>query len=200
MMATTHALAGLLLASVTVVVAPEHAPAALLAGFAGGVAPDLDMPFVHRRTLHFPVYLPLATVPMVLVAALVPTGATVALAAFVGAAALHSVSDVVGGSLEHRPWEATVERAVYSHYHGRWLAPRRWVGYDGAPADLVVAGLLGLPALALTAGHLHSLVVASLLVSIGYTAVRRRLPAIDEDPVGTLVPGRLQPLLPDRYR
>ena len=201
MMATTHALAGALLASATLVLAPAQAPAALLAGFAGGLAPDLDLYLHHRKTLHFPVYLPVATVPAVALAVAAPSTITVALAAFVAAAALHSVTDVLGGGLELRPWEGTSDEAVYSHYHGRYLEPRRLVPYDGAPADLGLAAVMAVPVLAVGGGDpLESLVVASLLVSTAYAAVRKRLPALAEDLVGTLVPDPVLPYVPDRYR
>jgi hypothetical protein len=201
MMATTHAFAGLLLAAAFLVVAPEHTDTALLAGFLGGVAPDLDLYFDHRRTLHFPVLLPVATGPAVGLALLAPSAATVGLAAFVAAAALHSASDILGGGLELRPWRATSDRAVYSRYHGRWLRPMRVVPYDGAPADLVVAWLLGLPAVAVAGdGPLRILVVGALVVSVGYTVVRKRLPALSEDLVGTLVPDPVAAYVPERYR
>ncbi|MEF8854044.1 MAG: metal-dependent hydrolase [Haloarculaceae archaeon] len=201
MMATTHALAGVLLAGVSLLVAPEFAPVALLSGFAGGLAPDLDLYFAHRKTLHFPVYLPVATGPALLLAVLAPSTATIGLAAFVAAAALHSVTDVLGGGLELRPWEGTSDRAVYSHYHGRWLTPMRWVGYDGAPADLGLAATLALPVFALGAGGtVETLVIASLVVSTGYAAFRKRLPALAEDLVGSLVPDPVLPYVPDRYR
>jgi len=200
-MATTHALAGTLLAGVSFVVAPGFAPVALLAGFAGGLAPDLDLYFAHRKTLHFPVYLPVATLPALVAAVLAPSTVTVGLVAFLAAAALHSVTDVLGGGLELRPWEATSDRAVYSHYHGRWLAPKRLVEYDGAPADLGLAATLALPVFAVdVGGPLESLVVASLLVSTGYALVRKHLPNLAEDLVGTLVPAPVLPYVPDRYR
>jgi hypothetical protein len=115
MMATTHALAGMALASV----ATLFAPVAVVAAGAGGAVPDLDTPGRHRRTLHYPVYYSLAALGLLAVAFVVPTPATVALAAFVGAAAVHSASDVLGGGLELRPWEGTSDRAVHDHYHGR---------------------------------------------------------------------------------
>jgi hypothetical protein len=152
MMATTHALAGMALASVATLLAPEFAPVAVAAAAAGGVFPDFDMPGRHRRTLHFPVYYSIVALALLAVALVVPTPVTVALAAFVGAAALHSASDVLGGGLELRPWERTSDRAVYDHYRGRWLRPRRWVRYDGAPEDVALAGLLAVPTLALAGG------------------------------------------------
>ncbi len=87
MMATTHALAGLLLGAVALLVAPDFASVAMLAGFAGGVFPDLDLPGKHRKTLHFPVYYSVLAVPSLFFAVLIPTVASVGFAVFLLAAA-----------------------------------------------------------------------------------------------------------------
>ncbi|MXR22163.1 metal-dependent hydrolase, partial [Halobacterium sp. PCN9] len=85
-MATTHALVGLAIAAVVSLVAPEFGMIAAAAGIAGGVFPDLDLYAGHRRTLHFPVYYAVATVPAVAVALLAPGTWTV------GAAGVPSVA------------------------------------------------------------------------------------------------------------
>jgi len=54
-MLPTHVLGGMLLAAPLVRVAPELAPIGFVAGFLGGLFPDLDMYVGHRKTLHFPV-------------------------------------------------------------------------------------------------------------------------------------------------
>ncbi len=206
-MGTTHALAGLLVGMAALVLAPgTGAGPVVLAGFLGGLAPDFDIYLAHRRTLHFPVYLPLATVLAVGLAAVVPATWTLALAVFIAAAALHSVADVLGGGLELRPWEATSDRGVYSHVHDGWLAPRRLVPYDGAPSDLALAGILGLSATLLVETTapgardlLAGLLAATLTVSIVYAVLRRRLPALAETLV-RLVPDPFRPYVPERYR
>jgi len=193
MMVTTHALAGLLLAVPVAFVAPELAAVAAAAGFAGGVFPDLDMPGQHRRTLHFPVYFSLAAAAAVAVAVALPTAWTVGAALFLAAAALHAVSDAAGGGLELRPWEATGDRAVYSHYHGRWWRPRRWIRYDGAPEDAVATLALAVPGVLVYDGHVETAVLAAVAVGVGYAAVRR--PMIDW---AERVVDRLPPALLDR--
>ncbi|PSQ01414.1 hypothetical protein BRC94_04060 [Halobacteriales archaeon QS_5_70_17] len=181
MMAPTHVLAGLAGASLLVATAPEHATVGALAAAAGGVAPDLDaLVGTHRRTLHSPVYGTLVAAPAVALAALAPSALTVALAAFLGAAALHAVADALEGGRELRPWERTTDRAVYSHYHGRWLRARRLVRYDGAPEDLVLAALLAVPSLAVLPGALRWLPAACLAVAVPYALVRRRIPGLVE--------------------
>ena len=197
MMATTHALAGMALASVTVLVAPEHAPTAMVAAAAGGVVPDLDLYGAHRRTLHYPVYYTVATAAAVVLALLVPTTLAVVLVAGLGAAALHSLMDVLGGGLELRPWEATSERAVYDHWRGRWLRPRRWVRYDGAPEDLLLAGALAAPTALLSSGSVRTATLALLAVSVGYALVRKPLVALAEHVVVAL-PSPVVERLPDR--
>jgi hypothetical protein len=175
MMATTHAFVGAALASVTLLFAPASAPAAMAAGFLGGIVPDLDVAFDHRRTLHFPVFGSVLAAVLVLVAAVAPSTATIALAAFVLAAAVHPVMDHLGGSREPRPWLRTTDRAVYDHYGRRWLPARRWIDYDGSPADFGLGVLASVPVLAFTDGPLRTVTVTSLLVSIGYTVFRRRV-------------------------
>lgn len=198
-MATTHALAGLVLGAAALVVAPEYALVAMLAGFGGGLFPDLDLYGDHRKTLHFPVYYSVAAAAALAVAVVVPTAVTVGAAVFLLAAALHAATDVLGGGLELRPWEGTSERAVYSHYHGRWLRPRRWVGYDGAPADLALAGVLAFPPLLLVeTGPVVSIVTLAVAVSLVYALVRKRLADLAED-FAAFIPATVRPYVPDRY-
>lgn len=199
MMATTHGLAGLLLGALIAVVAPEQAPTVMAAGLLGGLAPDLDLYAGHRRTLHFPVYGPLVAVAVLGVALTIGSPLALAAGAFVAAAAAHAAMDVLGGGLELRPWQAGSERAVYSHYHGRWLAPRRWITYDGSPQDLALALGLGLPALTATDGTLQLAIAASLAVSTGYTLLRKRL-AVVATTIAGLLPPTIHPYVPDRYR
>lgn len=198
-MATTHGLAGLLLGSVVLLVAPELAPAAMLAGLAGGVFPDLDLYGEHRKTLHFPVYYSLAALVALGVALVSPSVLTVAGAVFLLAAAVHSVTDMFGGGLELRPWEGTSEQAVYSHYHGQWLRPRRWVGYDGAPGDLALASALAIPSILFVDWHLiDPLVTGAIGLSGVYTLVRKRLADLAEN-TAAFVPAPVRAYVPERY-
>jgi hypothetical protein len=195
MMATTHAFVGAALASVTLLFAPAVAPLAMAAGFVGGVVPDLDVAFDHRRTLHFPVYGSIAAVLVVIFAALVPTAASITLAAFVAGAALHAVMDALGGSKEARPWLRTTDHAVYDHYNRRWLPPRHWVRYDGSPGDFVLGAVASAPVLALAGDPLWPVAVASLAVSLGYTVFRRQIVDLWDGFVAAL-PGSVSEVLP----
>lgn len=202
-MLPTHALGGMALGLAAGAVAPEFAGVALVAGLLGGVFPDLDMYAGHRRTLHFPVYYSVFAVGALAAAGLAATTATVGAALFILGAAVHSVSDAFGGGLELRPWKATSDRGVYDHYRERWIAPRRWVGYDGSPGDFLLSVALAVPLLTALDGVLQGVVVASLAVAAVYTAVRRSLPEIADALVGNflapVLPARLLVHVPDRY-
>ena len=199
MMLPTHALAGVLLALPVALAAPDAASAVLGAGFLGGVVPDLDMYVGHRRTLHYPIYYSAAALPVGAATVLAPTRPTAVLTAFLLAAAAHSVADVFGGGLELRPWEATSTLAVYDHYHGRWIAPRRWIGYDGSPADLALATVLAVPLLLVVDTPFRWLVAGTLVVAVTYVAVRRILSVVAERLVAVL-PAWAITRLPARYR
>ncbi|MFC7028140.1 metal-dependent hydrolase [Halomicroarcula sp. GCM10025710] len=99
-MATTHALVAVAVASLFAFTNPESASVALVGAFAGGVFPDLDLYFGHRKTLHFPTYY----WPVVAVSGLLvfvgSSPFTVGLFFFTLGAALHSTMDIFGGGLE----------------------------------------------------------------------------------------------------
>ncbi len=77
-------------------------------------------------------------------------------------AALHS-----GGPCRRRPrtqpWLGTSERAVYDHVRGRWRPPKRWIQYDGAPADVGLTVLAGAPLFVVLDGPFRWVVAAALL-------------------------------------
>ncbi|WP_132057925.1 metal-dependent hydrolase [Halorussus amylolyticus] len=180
MMNTTHAAMGVTLAAPVAVVAPEFASVAALGAIVGGVLPDLDLlAGQHRRTLHFPVYYAAAGAVAGAVAAFSPTNATVAVAFVLLSAAIHCITDAAGGGLELRPWEATDDRGVYVHPAKQWVAPRRWIRYDGAPEDLLLAAIFSVPGLVLFDGWVRTFTVVGLAVSVLYVAVRKRLPGIE---------------------
>lgn len=199
MMLPTHVLAGMLLAAPLVRVAPELAPVGFAAGFLGGLLPDLDMYTGHRKTLHYPVYYSVLSVPALLAAALAPSALTVGVALFILGAAFHSVADMYGGGLELRPWEGTSDRAVYDHHRETWIAPRRGVRYDGAVEDLALSVGLAAPLLLLVVGPLRQVVIGTLVVAAVYTLLRRRLAEIAAAVI-PLLPSSLDPYLPERYR
>ena len=179
-MATTHAVMGA--ATVALFVAPtspELAPAAALAAVLGGVFPDADFLATHRRTLHYPEGYWVLAAPATVLALLLPSAATVTVAVFLASAGLHSITDTLGGGLALRPWEEDDHRGVYSHVHERWLRPRKWIRYDGAPEDLALAAVCALPVVWTFDGMLRFAVYALLALSVLYTAFRKRLPRFE---------------------
>ncbi|MFB6085706.1 MAG: metal-dependent hydrolase [Halodesulfurarchaeum sp.] len=198
MMATTHALVGIAIAAGASLVVPEITVIGVFAAAAGGIFPDLDLYAGHRETLHFPIYYAWLAAPAVLLAALLAMPIGWAVALFVVAAGAHSVMDAAGGGLELRPWRGTSDRAVYSHYHGRWLRPRRIVPYDGAPEDLVLGGLVAIPGLLVFDGVLARVILVLLGLSALYTLVRKPMVSVAEW-LFERVPGSVRSWLPERF-
>jgi len=176
-MSPTHVVVGPVLALPLLVVSPELAAVAALAAAAGGVVPDLDLlAGEHRKTLHRPFGYWVPTVPALAVAAVAPGPTTVAAAFGLLGAAVHSVQDWFGGGHELEPWEASSDRGVYLHPDERWLRPKRWIRYDGAPEDVVLAVLLGVPGLFLYGSPVREVVAGALAVAVFWGAVRKRVP------------------------
>ena len=199
-MATTHALVGAAIAAAAATALPETAPAALVAAVVGSVFPDMDLYAGHRRTLHYPAYYWVAVAAALVVAALSSTPLAVAAVLFLLGAAVHSVMDAFGGGLELRPWEGNSDRAVYDHLNGRWLPPKRWVPYDGAPEDLLLAGLLSAPAF-LVFGEdplVRAGLVGVLAVSAAWVALRRRVASVSERFAAAL-PASVRAYVPERF-
>lgn len=202
-MLPTHALVGLAIALPISVAYPEFATLFLFSGLVGGVVPDFDIYFGHRKTLHFPVYYSVLALVAIPVAVLVQTpwifGITIGLVS----AAAHSVMDIFGGGLELRPWNATSERAVYDHVHDQWIAPRRWIRYDGAPEDLLLSLSIASPLLFVLDGRFFWVVVGALAVAVGYVVLRRTLATVAEtlvdDFLKQMLPEHLLTYLPARY-
>lgn len=186
MMTSTHAFVGAAIGAAVAWATPEVGAMAVLAGFVGGALPDADLLATHRRTTHYPVLAPLVAVPVTAGAVLVGTVAALVVAVAVIAAAVHCLMDVWGGGVEHRPWEATSERAVYDHVSGRWVRPRRWVRWSGAPEDFLLALACAIPALAATRGASRALLLGVLLVSGVFVFVRRRLAGLSSRLLGSL--------------
>ncbi|QLK27587.1 metal-dependent hydrolase [Natrinema zhouii] len=181
MMATTHVFAGLAVVAPIAYLVPEFAATLAIGSILGGLAPDFDLVLAHRRTLHFPVAGLAVAVPAVVLATVAPSSLTLALAAFAVAAWLHAASDSIGGGPEMDPWNDRSERAVYDHVRGRWIRPRRWIRYDGAPEDAALAIALAIPALLVFDGRFTAVIVGGVTVSLVYALCRRRLVAWTPD-------------------
>jgi hypothetical protein len=198
MMATTHALAGVAVASFVALVHPESGSVAMGLVFVGGLFPDLDLYAGHRKMLHFPVYYWVLLAGAFALLLVSPNPVTVGLVWFLLGAALHSTMDIFGGGLELRPWQGRSDRAVYNHFDHRWHRPRRWVRYDGAPEDALLCILFAIPAVVVADASIQWLVGVTLLISLGYALIRRRIPVITEWTV-QFVPPPLAEHVPERF-
>lgn len=179
MMATTHVLVGMNVALGISVLSGQPTTTLVILGAIGGLFPDLDVLWSHRRSLHFPVYASLVTLFGAVFAFVYPTLWAVGVVAFAAAAAAHAVGDVLGGGNEPRPWRRTCDRAVYNHYYGRWERPRRMIRYDGSPEDFCLAAVIACPAYVLSPPVLRPWVVLLVGISLVYTIARK--------PIGQLV-------------
>ncbi|QSG03340.1 metal-dependent hydrolase [Natranaeroarchaeum sulfidigenes] len=181
MMATTHGFVGLAIAAAVAVIAPELAVAAAIGGIAGGIFPDLDVLAEHRRTLHFPGYYTMVALPALGLAYVVTDVVTVGVATFLVAAAVHSLSDALGGTPSAAPWKSDLDHGVYFHAADRWLPAKRWIRYDGAPEDFALGAVFALPGLVVFDGSIRYLALTGIAVSLVYTVFRR--------PIGNAVAG-----------
>ena len=111
---------------------------------------------------------------------------------------LHATMDVLGGGLELEPWRRGSAQAVYSHAHGRWLAPRYLIPFDGSPQDLLLVAAAAGTLLWVGPPALQPVVLAIAAVSVLYTLVRRRVPAVTRA-MAARVPLRYRGLVPARF-
>ena len=182
MMATTHGLFGASVgAAAAAVLAPALVPAAAAVGFLAGALPDVDLLWTHRRTTHYPVFAAVAAVPAVGVAAVTGTGAAILGAVVALALAGHALMDVFAGGVGAGPGKTGSDHGVYDHARGRWIRPRRWVRYAGAPEELALAVLVTLPALLLTTGPTRDALAVVLVLSAVFVYVRARGHALPGD-------------------
>ncbi|MDS0294120.1 hypothetical protein [Halogeometricum luteum] len=178
-MAPTHVAAGVALAAPVALLAPEFAPVVVAAAVAGSVFPDLDMVAgEHRRTLHAVEAYALLAVLTAFAAVVAPSAPTVAVTTFFVSAALHPLLDLAGGSSEARPWEAATDRGVYLRSRERWVAPKRWARYDGAPEDLALTAVLLVPGVVVFGDAVRGFAAATLAVGVVYALARKRIPQL----------------------
>jgi hypothetical protein len=176
MMGVTHILVGLAVTLPLTLLGPWAFEPVAMGAILGGAFPDLDLLVgSHRRTFHYPVFGPMVALVAVIGALIVPTPATVGLAATLVAAGVHAASDVLGAGNELRPWERTNTDAVYDHLRGRWIRARYVVRYDGSPEDLLLAVIAAIPVVVVQGNTVRWGVVVLVLVGTIYTLLRKRL-------------------------
>lgn len=170
----THILMGALIGAGVGTLYPGLLPVAVYTGLLGGGFPDLDMAFTHRQTLHFPVLFSIAAGITSGIAVLWTRPITVGACCFLLAAALHSLTDILGGGKEMRPWRETDDRAVYNHITQFWIRPKR-VFYDGSIADLVLSTVLAGGLFMLLPANYRWIIGTVLAGGVVYTMLRRWL-------------------------
>lgn len=199
MMLPTHVVIGLAVGAPVLIVAPEFAPVVLFGVLVGSIFPDFDMYIGHRRTLHFPTVYTAMAVLSLPIAVFLQHPVTVGVVFALIGAALHSRMDRYGGGLELEPWRATSNQAVYDHVQRRWLTPKRWIRYDGAPEDFMLTAALGIPLVFVLEGDFKWVVVAALCIGGVYTIFRRRLARL-AIAVSRRVPAAANRYIPLRYQ
>lgn len=183
MMLPTHIVLGLTILTPFLPVLPTtlRIPA-ILGIIIGSTIPDIDLIIgYHRKTLHAPIYALLAALTCTVIATINLTPLTITATTLTIGIAQHSLSDALGGGLEHKPWQQTATKAVYSHHHNTWWQPKHFIPYDGSPHDLAL--YIALAALTYTTyapyNHYLSLLTTLTIIATVYTASRRILPRID---------------------
>lgn len=174
MMGTTHILAGMALAAVYSGFA-EPGILILMFSIAGSIFPDLDMPLEHRKTFHWPEHFLIAALLAGIAGMVYPNIYLQIVFLFFLNAAFHCLMDVLSCGLEPYPWQATDERAVYSHIRDEWIRPRRWISYDGSIGDLLLGLVIAVPLLQIYRGDSQYIIAGIVFTSILYTASRKHL-------------------------
>lgn len=172
MMAFTHILVGILLSAGISQLAGLSVTPFMIAGAVGGLFPDIDLLFTHRKTFHYPFIFPILTIISVAIYAVVQLETLLFLTAFMAAAAAHSAMDVLGGGKEMRPWRETDDRAVYDHLRQRWVKPLR-LFYDGSLPDLILAIISAVGILYAVSSGADVIISLLVVLAIIYTLLRR---------------------------
>jgi hypothetical protein len=144
----------------------------LLFGAVGGLLPDIDMLFVHRKTLHYPVVFSILTSILMLLYILTRSDILLIFTVLILAAAIHCLMDMLGGGKEMRPWRETDDRAVYNHIRQRWIEPLR-LFYDGSLPDLFISITSAVLILLFDSVRIDFWIALLIALAIIYTLFRR---------------------------
>lgn len=172
MMIFTHILIGVLLATGAAQLSTLPTSYFLILGALGGILPDVDMLFIHRKTLHYPVMFSALTIVLILVYPFIQSELLLMLIAVTSAAAVHCLMDTLGGGKEMRPWLEADERAVYNHFHQRWIEPLR-IFYDGSLPDLLISVGSAVAILSVVSAEFNLWIIALVVLAVIYTLFRR---------------------------
>ena len=174
MMGSTHVLTGLLIASTAFIFKPELIFLSALAGFAGGVFPDLDTFREHRKTLHYPFYYSFIGV-LTLLLALSINNAFLPVSYFLISMALHCLMDSLDAGRDFDIDEPDLSKGVYLHLQDRWLKARRWVKHDGSLGDFLLTLILAAANFYVYTGVIEYLAALALAIGALYALIRGRV-------------------------
>lgn len=168
----THVLIGILLSMQIAQISTIPISYFLLFGAIGGFLPDIDMLFVHRKTLHYPVIFSILTSVLILLYISTRSDILLLFIVLILAAAIHCLMDVLGGGKEMRPWRETDDRAVYDHIRQRWVEPLR-LFYDGSLPDLFISVISAVLILLFDSVRIDFWIILLIALAIMYTLFRR---------------------------
>lgn len=180
---TTHLLAGLTLGLTITLIDPGLLVPAVIGAVLGSVFPDADYPFRHRRTFHLPVVSVVLAIPTIIIAITFTNSYTVGAAYAMIGMGLHCLLDIMGNGHGPLNFKYEYDEAVYSHVHGRWIAPTRWLDHAGSRKDILLAGLLTVPPLLILPRQYGLAVLGFYLMSACFHAFLPQLRALVPDPL-----------------
>jgi hypothetical protein len=172
MMTPNHGTAGLLLSLTVTGWYPELVGMIAFCALLGGVLPDLDVEWEHRKTLHYPVYYGVVTLLFLALTAISNSVVAVAGLYFFGAAALHCYTDYFV-AIEKSSDEPDGDGVLYLHPWRQWIGPKEIISYAGSPGDLLVGLLLAVPPLLYYSELPFGLTVLSVTGTVLYFAKRQ---------------------------
>lgn len=162
MMASTHILSGALIGLIFSWFESGLLLQFVAVGVVGGVLPDLDLLWEHRKTLHRPFQF-----SILMAASLITWWMAGNLLLLFGAVlfsglAVHSLSEVLSQGKTMNPDLHESDRGIYNHMTGEWIRPRNVVAV-ASEQDLLFTYLLALP---LLLAEVYVLRIGAILVAV----------------------------------
>lgn len=173
MMTTTHALVGMLIGTTSLTWNPSLLTHTVVAGLIGGIIPDLDLIFEHRKTLHMPIYYTLGAVISIPVLLHSPSIISAFTAYLFFSLSIHTTLDIISGGLAPKRHKHPQPYPIYDHFRGKWIS-KKVIRYDGSPEDITVNITVGALVIFLLNGYFQFIAVLLILISLSYFFFRMR--------------------------
>jgi hypothetical protein len=154
----------------------------LLCGVAGGLLPDLDVIFNHRKTLHYPnIYLMIGSF-LVLLFYLTNISAILFVGIIFSSSFVHCFLDILCSGSTIKPWRESDDKAVYDHLRGKWIRPKG-LFYDGSIRDMILLSIssASLYYIAEFSDILIYFILLNVILGLFYTSIRRKYPTYLEN-------------------